>query len=118
MLLQSDVWLPNILKSIANFFGDCPQESQRVGSNVATGESPFRHSAGVARLLGLGYTQDLHCDHGGCSNAGIPADAMIESVRDDTWSVKHFDSSHLPFLSQIGELFATLETLIEGLAMS
>ncbi len=32
-------------------------------------------------------------------------DAMIESVRDDTWSVKHFDSSHLPFLSQIEEFF-------------
>ena len=39
-------------------------------------------------------------------------DAMIESVRDDTWSVQHIASSHSPFLSRIKELVEILEDLI------
>ena len=38
--------------------------------------------------------------------------AVIESVKDDTWSVKHIASSHSPFLSRIDELVDILETLI------
>lgn len=39
-------------------------------------------------------------------------EAMIESVRDGTWSVKHIASSHSPFLSRIKELVGILESLL------
>ena len=48
-------------------------------------------------------------------DVAMPAElqnAMIESVRDDTWSVKHIASSHSPFLSRIDELVSIVESLI------
>ena len=107
---QGDIWQPNIPECITEFFGDLPKESQNAW---AAKLQPANHSICTVPVLRACWDVDVPKTYiVTTEDVALPQkvqEGMIESVRDDTWSVEYIASSHSPFLSRIDELVGIVQ---------